>query len=196
MTTLRTEGLSYGTGVGRHLVDSVDLTAAAGETVGLVGPNGSGKTTLLRCVYGTLRPTHGRVLLDGDDLATLPVKARARRIATVPQDGQAGFELTVREVVAMGRAPHKRFWETDTTADHALVTEALDRVGITALAPARSPRSPAGNASAPWSPAPSSSSPRSSSSTNPPTTWTSATSWRSSPSSATSARRTSSPCTT
>ncbi|MBK3588801.1 ABC transporter ATP-binding protein, partial [Streptomyces sp. MBT57] len=79
MTTLRTEGLSYGVGEGRHLVDAVDLTAADGETVGLVGPNGSGKTTLLRCVYGTLRPTHGRVLLDGDDLATLPVKARARR---------------------------------------------------------------------------------------------------------------------
>ncbi|MGQ4452557.1 ATP-binding cassette domain-containing protein, partial [Streptomyces griseus] len=110
MTTLRTEGLSYGTGEGRHLVDAVDLTAADGETVGLVGPNGSGKTTLLRCVYGTLRPTHGRVLLDGDDLATLPVKARAQRIATVPQDGHAGFELTVGQVVAMGRAPHKRSW--------------------------------------------------------------------------------------
>ncbi|NEE48867.1 ABC transporter ATP-binding protein, partial [Streptomyces sp. SID8455] len=135
MTTLRTEGLSYGVGEGRHLVDAVDLTAADGETVGLVGPNGSGKTTLLRCVYGTLRPTHGRVLLDGDDLATLPVKARARRIATVPQDGHAGFELTVGQVVAMGRAPHKRFWEADSAADTALVTEALDRVGIAALEP-------------------------------------------------------------
>ncbi|MEU2068606.1 ABC transporter ATP-binding protein [Streptomyces anulatus] len=135
MTTLRTEGLSYGVGAGRHLVDAVDLTAADGETVGLVGPNGSGKTTLLRCVYGTLRPTHGRVLLDGDDLAALPVKARAQRIATVPQDGHAGFELTVGQVVAMGRAPHKRFWEADTAADTALVAGALARVGIAALEP-------------------------------------------------------------
>ncbi|MEI7034989.1 ABC transporter ATP-binding protein [Streptomyces pratensis] len=135
MTTLRTENLAYGTGEGRHLVDAVDLSAADGETVGLVGPNGSGKTTLLRCVYGALRPTHGRVLLDGDDLAALPVKARARRIATVPQDGHAGFELTVGQVVAMGRAPHKRFWEADSAADAALVADALDRVGIAALAP-------------------------------------------------------------
>ncbi|MFJ9635762.1 ABC transporter ATP-binding protein [Streptomyces sp. NPDC101178] len=135
MTTLRTEALSYGVGEGRHLVDAVDLIAADGETVGLVGPNGSGKTTLLRCVYGTLRPTHGRVLLDGDDLATLPVKARAQRIATVPQESHAGFELTVGQVVAMGRAPHKRFWEADNAADTALVTEALDRVGIAALEP-------------------------------------------------------------
>ncbi|UTR82212.1 ABC transporter ATP-binding protein [Streptomyces cavourensis] len=135
MTTLRTEALSYGTGEGRHVVDAVDLIAADGETVGLVGPNGSGKTTLLRCVYGILRPTHGRVLLDGDDLATLPVKARARRIATVPQESHAGFELTVGQVVAMGRAPHKRFWEADSAADTALVTDALERVGIAALEP-------------------------------------------------------------
>ncbi|OEJ26694.1 histidinol phosphatase [Streptomyces agglomeratus] len=134
MTTLTAEGLSYGIG-GRHLVDDVTLTAADGETVGLVGPNGSGKTTLLRCVYGTLRPTHGRVLLDGDDLHAMSPKTRARRIATVPQDGgQGGFELTVREVVAMGRSPHKRFWEQDTAADDTLVRDALARVGIADLA--------------------------------------------------------------
>ncbi|MGH4032743.1 ABC transporter ATP-binding protein [Actinomycetota bacterium Odt1-20B] len=132
---LRVHGLSYEiAGRGRPLVDAVDLTAAPGETVGLVGPNGSGKTTLLRCVYGTLRPTAGRALLDGDDLTAMAPKARARRLATVPQDGQAVFELTVHEVVAMGRSPHKRFWEADTAADTALVTEALERVGVAELA--------------------------------------------------------------
>ncbi|MFC7309890.1 ABC transporter ATP-binding protein [Streptomyces monticola] len=125
---LRTEELSYEIS-GRRLVDAVTLRAAEGETVGLVGPNGSGKTTLLRCVYGTLTPASGRVLLDGDDLGELSVKDRARRIATVPQDGHAGFDLTVAEVVAMGRSPHKRFWEADTAADERLVQEALDRLG-------------------------------------------------------------------
>ncbi|WP_433547454.1 ABC transporter ATP-binding protein [Streptomyces sp. CA-294286] len=133
MTVLRTEGLSYGTD-GRHLVDTVDIEARAGETVGLVGPNGSGKTTLLRCVYGTLAPTHGRALLDGEDLHAMGAKKRARRLATVPQDGQAVFELTVREVVAMGRSPHKKFWEADTAADAVLVRDALERVGIGGLA--------------------------------------------------------------
>ncbi|MFI6941729.1 ABC transporter ATP-binding protein [Streptomyces sp. NPDC050418] len=128
---LKIDSLSYATG-GRTLVDAVSLHAAAGETVGLVGPNGSGKTTLLRCVYGTLRPTAGRVLVDGAEPAG--AKERARRIATVPQDGQSGFELTVREVVAMGRSPHKRFWEPDTAADALLVTEALTRVGVLGLA--------------------------------------------------------------
>ncbi|KOT98881.1 histidinol phosphatase [Streptomyces rimosus subsp. pseudoverticillatus] len=129
---LRAEGLSYGID-GRHLVDGADLHVAPGETVGLVGPNGSGKTTLLRCVYGTLAPTHGRVTLDGRDLAGFSAKERARRIATVPQDGGAAFELTVREIVAMGRSPHKRFWETDSAADAALTGQALARVGAAAL---------------------------------------------------------------
>ncbi|MCX5200930.1 ABC transporter ATP-binding protein [Streptomyces sp. NBC_00237] len=133
MSHLRTEGLSYGID-GRHLVDSVDLEARPGETVGLVGPNGSGKTTLLRCVYGTLVPSHGRALLDGEDLHAMGAKKRAQRLATVPQDGQAVFELTVREVVAMGRSPHKKFWEADTVADQKHVSEALERVGIGALA--------------------------------------------------------------
>ncbi|MGW0734148.1 ABC transporter ATP-binding protein [Streptomyces sp. NPDC002851] len=127
-------GRSEGRSGRRRLVDGVTLHVAEGETVGLVGPNGSGKTTLLRCVYGTLTGAAGRVLLDGDDLATLTAKARARRIATVPQDGHAGFELTVHEVVAMGRSPHKRFWEADTAADEELVRAALDRLGVADLA--------------------------------------------------------------
>ncbi|MFG2717186.1 ABC transporter ATP-binding protein [Streptomyces sp. NPDC048416] len=135
MTTLRTDALSYTTPQGRTLLHDITLHAAHGETVGLVGPNGSGKTTLLRCVYATLRPTSGRVLLDDADLHAMPVKTRARRIATVPQDADAGgIELTVREIVAMGRSPHHRFWETDTPADDALVRDALARVGIAALA--------------------------------------------------------------
>ncbi|MDT9689279.1 ABC transporter ATP-binding protein [Streptomyces sp. P9(2023)] len=129
MTELRTRDLSYGT-----RLHGVDLTARPGETVGLVGPNGSGKTTLLRCVYGTLAPTAGRILLDGDDLAALGPKARARRIATVPQDGSTEFELTVHELVALGRSPHKRFWEGDTAADRTRAEAALARVGIAELA--------------------------------------------------------------
>ncbi|MCI3930963.1 ABC transporter ATP-binding protein [Streptomyces sp. AN091965] len=131
---LRAEDLTYDTPSGRRLVDGVSLTVSAGETVGIVGPNGSGKTTLLRCVYGALAATAGRVLLDGTDLAAAGVKARARRVATVPQDGHAGFELTVRQVVAMGRSPHKRFWEADTTTDRAMVADALERVGAADLA--------------------------------------------------------------
>ncbi|MET9699392.1 ABC transporter ATP-binding protein [Streptomyces sp. NPDC006529] len=133
---LRAEAVRYEVD-GNTLLRGIDLTARPGETVGVVGPNGSGKTTLLRCVYGTLRPTAGRVLLDGVDAATLGVKERARRVAVVPQDASGTFGLTVREVVAMGRGPHKRFWEQDGPADARRVTAALATVGAEALAARR-----------------------------------------------------------
>ncbi|WP_344563115.1 ABC transporter ATP-binding protein [Streptomyces axinellae] len=116
------------------LLDGVTLEAGPGETVGVVGPNGSGKTTLLRCVYGTLSPAAGRILLDGAEAAALGVKERARRVAAVPQEASGGFELTVRQVVAMGRSPHKRFWEADTARDAEYIEAALERTGGTALA--------------------------------------------------------------
>ncbi|WP_432096474.1 ABC transporter ATP-binding protein [Streptomyces sp. bgisy100] len=134
---LRAEAVSFRVGGapdGRPILDDVDIEARPGETVGLVGPNGSGKTTLLRCVYGTLRPTAGRILLDGRDVTELGTKRRAQRIATVPQDAGAVFGLTVRDLVAMGRSPHKRFWETDTADDTARVRDALVRVGADGLA--------------------------------------------------------------
>ncbi|MFE6667851.1 ABC transporter ATP-binding protein [Streptomyces sp. NPDC057697] len=132
-TALVADGISYEV-AGRTLLDGVVLDAAPGETVGLVGPNGSGKTTFLRCVYGALRPAAGRVLLDGTDAAGLGVKERARRVAVVPQDSPGAFGMTVREIVAMGRSPHKRFWEQDDADDARRIDGALRRVGAAALA--------------------------------------------------------------
>ncbi|MDJ1134442.1 ABC transporter ATP-binding protein [Streptomyces iconiensis] len=136
---LRALKVSYGVGErARHLlVDGVDLEAAPGETIGVVGPNGSGKTTLLRCVYGTLSPTSGQLLLDGRDMTGMSTKERARSVAAVPQDAGGGFGLTVQQAVAMGRSPHKRFWEGDTARDAAYVREALERTGATELAERR-----------------------------------------------------------
>jgi branched-chain amino acid transport system ATP-binding protein len=56
----------------------VSLEVEAGEFVGLIGPNGAGKTTFFNCLYGLLKPEHGRILLDGRDLTRLPTYRRAR----------------------------------------------------------------------------------------------------------------------
>ncbi|WP_079008979.1 ABC transporter ATP-binding protein [Streptomyces sp. XY431] len=115
---------------GRTVVAGVHLVAKEGEIAGLVGPNGSGKSSLLRTVYRHLRPSAGRVLLAGRELSELSPAQSARHIGALPQERGGDFELTVREVVAMGRTPYKRAFAKDDAEDHRLVAEALTRVGM------------------------------------------------------------------
>lgn len=74
---------SYGD---RTVLCDVDLEVRRGEIVGLMGDNGSGKTTLLHTIMGLLRPSAGRILLDGTDITGMPVSARARRIGMIFQN--------------------------------------------------------------------------------------------------------------
>ncbi|MFD3469769.1 ABC transporter ATP-binding protein [Streptomyces sp. NPDC058682] len=115
------------------LVDRVSLRVAPGEVVGLVGPNGAGKSTLLRTVYRAQRPTAGRVLLDGEDVWRLPAKRLARRLAAVLQETAGDFELTVYDVVAMGRTPHKRAFAGDDAGDRDIITDALAELNVAPL---------------------------------------------------------------
>ncbi|MGW7574386.1 ABC transporter ATP-binding protein [Streptomyces sp. NPDC054765] len=114
----------------RNVVAGVHLMAADGEIAGLVGPNGSGKSTVLRTVYRHLRPSAGRVLLAGADLSTLTPGQTARRVAALPQERGSDFELTVREVVTMGRTPYKRAFAGEDRADRESVARALAAVGL------------------------------------------------------------------
>ncbi|SFE41391.1 iron complex transport system ATP-binding protein [Actinopolyspora alba] len=119
---------------GREVVSGVSLTAEPGEVVGVVGPNGAGKSTLLRTAYRQLRPTEGRVLLDGADVFRMPRRSLARRLAALPQETPAEFELTAHDVAAMGRAPHRRRIGGDRLGDERIVTVSLEMVEMAELA--------------------------------------------------------------
>jgi branched-chain amino acid transport system ATP-binding protein len=85
------------------VIRDVSLTVAAGEVVALLGANGAGKTTTLRVVSGIVKPSAGRVLLDGHDLASVSPSARARNgIAHVPEGRGIFFGLTVAEHFRLG----------------------------------------------------------------------------------------------
>jgi ABC-2 type transport system ATP-binding protein len=77
-------------------VDDLSLRVTAGEIVGLIGPNGAGKTTTLRALAGILRPTSGRIAIDGHDLATDAIQAK-RRLAFMPDEPHLFEYLTVEE---------------------------------------------------------------------------------------------------
>ncbi|WP_320779961.1 ABC transporter ATP-binding protein [Streptomyces sp. CRN 30] len=88
-------------GDGRAAVDDFTLDVAPGETVALVGASGAGKSTVLNLVIGFLRPTSGRLLLDGTDMNTLDLRTYRRFVSVVPQESIL-FDGTVRENVAYG----------------------------------------------------------------------------------------------
>lgn len=129
MIELRTEGLVHiyrPSGV--RALDGVDLRIAPGEAVALVGQNGSGKTTLVRHLNGLLRPTAGRVLIDGSDAARLTVAQLSRRVGLAFQDpDQQIFAGKVRSEVAFGA------WNAGMSRVQVetAVAEALDAVGLT-----------------------------------------------------------------
>ena len=101
-TVLEIEGLTAGYDQAAVIRD-VSLTVEAGEVVALLGANGAGKTTTLRVISGIVKPTAGRVLLDGRDLASLSASARARSgIAHVPEGRGIFFGLTVAEHFRLG----------------------------------------------------------------------------------------------
>lgn len=112
----------------KRIVEGISLHIQPGQVVGLIGPNGSGKSTLLRTVYRMLKPEAGYVRLGGDDVWKLTARESARRTGVVVQETPSDFEFTVREVVQMGRTPHKDTFALDTQTDSALVSAALERV--------------------------------------------------------------------
>ena len=113
-----------------EILKGIDFQAQDNEFVGIIGPNGSGKSTLLRCLYRVLEPTQGAVYLDGKALSSYRYQESAKRISVVAQHNYYNFDFTVREVVMMGRAPHKKALDRDNADDYRIVRESLRKVGM------------------------------------------------------------------
>jgi iron complex transport system ATP-binding protein len=120
-------GVAYGE---RRIVTDVSLSVARGERLALVGPNGAGKSTLLRALTGVLVPRTGHVALDGSPIGALDRRTIARTIAVVPEIAQLPFEMSVEEVVGLGRLPHEPPLTGLRPTDHAAIDAAIERVGI------------------------------------------------------------------
>jgi ABC-type branched-subunit amino acid transport system ATPase component len=102
VAALSIQGLTAGYG-GPPIIEQVSLTARRGEITAIVGPNGAGKSTLLKAVAGLVRPTAGKVLVEGKDVTGQPVEMLVRRgVAYVPQVENVFPDLTIRENLDMG----------------------------------------------------------------------------------------------
>ncbi|MGW4252079.1 heme ABC transporter ATP-binding protein [Streptomyces californicus] len=124
-------GLSVRLG-GRQVLDSVDLTAHAGEVVALVGPNGAGKSTLLAALAADLPAGSGEVRVDGRSTADWSAPELALRRSVLPQSAALSFPFPVEDVVRMGRAPWAGTEREDE--DDAAVAAAMAATEVTRFA--------------------------------------------------------------
>ena len=115
-------------------VDKVCIEIKKGEFVGIIGPNGSGKSTLLKNIYRALNPDSGEITLDGENLLNMKHKKSAQKMAVVGQENEMPFDFTVEEIVAMGRSPHKKIFDSDTDHDKYIVHHALEHLGMENMA--------------------------------------------------------------
>ncbi|MBO0749499.1 MAG: ABC transporter ATP-binding protein [Porphyrobacter sp.] len=115
-------------------LDDVSASLRAGEITAICGPNGAGKSSLLESLAGLLTPLCGAVTLDGEPLASLHPRERARTIGYLPQLGEIAWDLSVRNLVALGRLPHGDGGETQVDAAlSALDLQAFSKRPISTL---------------------------------------------------------------
>lgn len=107
------------------ILHEVSADFPAGTVTGLIGPNGSGKTSLLHVIAGLRQPTSGVVEAAGEDVHAWPARVRARRIALLEQHASTTLDLTVRQVVELGRVPHRGRWPGRLDEGREQVDESL-----------------------------------------------------------------------
>lgn len=134
--TIRLTGLAIGYTT-RHSVKTVCTgiteTIFSGELTCLIGENGAGKSTLLRTLSGFLPPVSGEIILLGKPLRSYGERALSTIIGVVLTEKTNLQNMTVEELVGMGRSPYTGFWGRLSGEDRRKVGESLERVGITGL---------------------------------------------------------------
>ena len=127
---LRVEHLAFRYRGGREVLTDVSFSLERGELLAVLGNNGAGKSTMLKCLCRILTPHRGQVLLEGEDLLSLPHREGARRTAFVAQTAP-DTEMTVHDMVMLGRRPYMGWGYTE--GDHRIVHQAMDRLGLDSL---------------------------------------------------------------
>jgi iron complex transport system ATP-binding protein len=118
-------------------LDGVSARIEPGTITGIIGPNGAGKTTLVKVAAGLLPLTSGNCTVFDRAIAQWPREALARRVAYLPQSGEAAWPLPAHEIVALGRLPHGGALGRLSAIDAAAIEKALTRADASAFASRR-----------------------------------------------------------
>mgnify|MGYP003086129615 FL=1 len=125
--------LSVGYKVGHTVVSDINLTLQSGQLACLIGENGVGKSTLLKTLTGFLPKLEGSLLLDGKDISEFSQRALAQQISIVLTQKPDVQNLTIEEIVGLGRSPYTGFFGKLHANDQQIVDESITAVGIEKL---------------------------------------------------------------
>lgn len=125
--------LSVGYKVGHTVVSDINLTLQSGQLASLIGANGVGKSTLLKTLTGFLPKLEGSLLLDGKDISEFSQRALAQQISIVLTQKPDVQNLTIEEIVGLGRSPYTGFFGKLHANDQQIVDESITAVGIEKL---------------------------------------------------------------
>ena len=131
--TVRLENLSIGY-KGKNSVKEVaagiNASLFAGELTCLIGPNGVGKSTLMRTICAFQQKLSGNIFIDGKELEGYPDKELSKKIGVVLTHRPQIQNMSVQELVALGRSPYTGFWGRLEEEDKKIVSEAVSLIGI------------------------------------------------------------------
>ncbi|WP_370089897.1 ABC transporter ATP-binding protein [Ekhidna sp.] len=137
MELLKIDRLSIGYGSEKILADGIDLTIEKSNLIGLVGQNGVGKSTLIRTICGLQSAMSGSIQIDGIDLSQLSPKVIAQKISVVLTGKPDSLNLSVLELIALGRHPYSGWLGNLSKKDKEVIDRAISQMEINYLAKKR-----------------------------------------------------------
>lgn len=120
----------YSTIINNHL----NAQIKRGEMICLLGPNGCGKSTLIRTLAGMQPALDGKIFVDDEDISSMNLEKLAKKISVVLTDSITVPNLTVRDIVSLGRFPHTNWFGKSSKEDDSIVTESIEKVHLEQLA--------------------------------------------------------------
>jgi len=128
-SAIRVENLSWGPDADCNIVRNISFELARGKILGIVGANGAGKSSLLRCLYRIHKPTAGSVKIFNEDVWQCSASQFAQKVAVVLQHSHIEFNLTVRQIIEMGRTPYYRLFSS-SAGDHKIIDEIVEQLEL------------------------------------------------------------------
>lgn len=114
------------------ILDDINVLFTANEITTIIGKNGAGKSTLLKSV-AQLIPYEGQIILDGRDLTKISHKTLAQHVRLLLQNNEISVNLTVKELVSLGRYPYQHYWKNMNDLDYQMIDLAIDQMNLSKL---------------------------------------------------------------